>query len=158
MKGRHAEPVRVTDTPQPQWTVLLAEDDDAVRNMLSILLIRMGIKVLAAEDGREALILFHKHVSLIDLAILDLEMPNVSGESAFYEMRRVRSCLPVIIISGDNKDCVMYRFRHNPPSDIMQKPILPNSLRQTLRRCITDQRPQEICIPDPLPMEKVESL
>lgn len=146
------------NVPSSSCTVLLAEDDGALRNVLSKYLTRMGARVLAAEDGQEALTLFRKYTTAIDLAILDLEMPNVCGGEAFEEMRRAQSSIPVIITSGDNQDCIMKRFRRNPPSDIIQKPIRPDALRDAVQRCIAYQQQRETCNPDHRDGEEAKTL
>ena len=68
-------------------TVLLADDEEAVRAVAKRMLERLGFTVLQAADGREAVEVFEQHAEEITCVLLDLTMPHLDGEEAFREMR-----------------------------------------------------------------------
>jgi len=83
-----------------QETILLAEDDSAVREFARRALERAGYTVLAAEDGDEAVALAGDHDGVIDLALLDVIMPGQSGPDALTSIRADRPGLPAVFASG----------------------------------------------------------
>ena len=82
-------------------TVLLAEDNLNVRNLLAAQLESYGYSVLAASDGEEALQTYLDREDEIDVAVLDLRMPHKHGLEVSEEIGRRRPALPIILISGD---------------------------------------------------------
>ena len=85
--------------------LLLAEDDEMVRNLTQSVLERAGYTVILAQNGEEAVTQFRKHAERIELAILDVVMPKMSGYEAFSEMRKMRPGLKAVFTSGySNQD------------------------------------------------------
>jgi two-component system cell cycle sensor histidine kinase/response regulator CckA len=80
--------------------VLLAEDEPDVRTVVRAMLESLGYSVLEAGDGREAVELFRQRHAEIDLVLLDLVMPRLSGEGAFAEMQRIAPGVRAILASG----------------------------------------------------------
>jgi two-component system cell cycle sensor histidine kinase/response regulator CckA len=81
-------------------TVLLAEDDDLVRQLVAEMLGELGFDVLAAANGREALELASGREQELDLLISDLVMPVMDGRRLAEQLRRIRGELPVLFVSG----------------------------------------------------------
>ena len=88
---------------RPAATVLLAEDDDDLRNVLAEAIGRRGHRVLHARDGAEALATFDREQ--IDLLVLDLKMPNVDGLSVIRRLRQTESGrdVPIVVMSGSGR-------------------------------------------------------
>lgn len=80
--------------------ILLADDEPDVRTVVRAMLESLGYTVLEAGDGREAVELFRQRHAEIDLVLLDLVMPRLSGEGAFAEMRRIAPGVRAILASG----------------------------------------------------------
>lgn len=80
--------------------VLLVEDEPSVRRFVRAALEDAGYDVIEAAGGREALALVAGRVASLDLAIIDLAMPGVSGLQTLQELRRECAALPTIIMSG----------------------------------------------------------
>ena len=97
-------------SPPRGGTILLVDDDPAVRHVAAQMLDGLGFKVLTAADGREGLEVFRQHDGEMDCVILDLTMPEMGGEEVFRELRRLRSDLCVILSSGYNEEDVTQRF------------------------------------------------
>jgi CheY-like chemotaxis protein len=90
-------------SPVPKW-ILVADDDDSIRELWTELLTRAGYRVLTAHNGREALDLVRAVVP--DLIILDLHMPEMNG-AAFLKVLKgspVFERIPVLIVSGFLED------------------------------------------------------
>jgi PAS domain S-box-containing protein len=82
------------------YTVLVVEDEDLVRTSTAHMLERAGYRVLTAADGLEALEVFRQDPGGMDLVLLDLSMPRLSGGAVLEEMRRVRPEIKVVICTG----------------------------------------------------------
>lgn len=81
-------------------SILLIDDEPAVRVVTGRLLHELGHRVMTADNGQRGLELFSEQSHAIDLVVLDLTMPEASGEQILDELRRVRSDVPVVITSG----------------------------------------------------------
>ena len=84
-------------------TVLLAEDDDAVRAIAQTTLERAGYRVLAAHDGASALALAESYAGPIHLLLTDVIMPGLNGRELAKRLTLLRPGLPVLFVSGDRK-------------------------------------------------------
>ena len=134
------EPVdaRPPEPPAPQvsrgsGTVLVADDEAAVRLVASRLLEIFGYSVVLAKDGREALELFTKSPDDFTVILMDLTMPRMDGLEAFAEMRRVRGDIPVVLMSGYNEQDAISRFAGQELTAFVQKPFSPAELREAFR-------------------------
>ena len=84
-----------------KYTVLIAEDDKAIRESIAIYLRNSGYNTLFAEDGEEAVKVFNENK--VDLILMDLMMPKLSGEDAILKLRE-DSYIPIIILSAKSED------------------------------------------------------
>ena len=81
-------------------TLLIIDDEDAVRETTRRLLERHGFHVLAADSGPAGLEIVADEAACIDLVLLDLSMPSMSGNEVLAELRRLRPDVKVVIITG----------------------------------------------------------
>lgn len=81
-------------------TVLLVDDEPMIRSAVSRLLQRLGCKVLCAENGEDALLVYEKHKDVVQMVILDIAMPIMSGPECFKKLRELNSQIPIAISSG----------------------------------------------------------
>jgi two-component system cell cycle sensor histidine kinase/response regulator CckA len=120
------EPLNLTTLSQPgqplSGTVLVADDEEQVRSLMGLLLKRMGLQVLSAADGLEAVELFRKHAGEITFVLMDLTMPNLGGRGAFTEIRRIRPDVKIVLTSGYESDEVGSRYRDQGFDAFIQKP------------------------------------
>jgi len=84
----------------PSATILLVEDEPAVRRLVATSLTRAGYRVLEAADGLQGMELFEAHAEAIDLLITDLRMPEMDGESLVRALRGRDPELRVLCVSG----------------------------------------------------------
>ena len=80
--------------------VLVAEDEESIREFIVINLTRSGYEVEQAENGAVALDLFSKNENSFDVAILDIMMPEVDGLTVFKELSKRSSDLVIIMLSA----------------------------------------------------------
>jgi signal transduction histidine kinase/CheY-like chemotaxis protein len=136
-----AAPEEAAGQPPPDWlgsgTVLLVEDDDAVRQSVERLLRRAGFTVLAAANGEEALALHEKLGGLVQAAILDIGMPGLDGLETLARMRESQPDVPCVLWSGLESDQTRAHIATLPRCAYLEKPTHLADLASTLRRLLT---------------------
>ncbi len=117
-------------------TVLLVDDEDAVRSVARCVLERANFTILEAANGREGLEQFHRHEREIQIILLDLSMPEMNGEEFLQELRRVNRTVPVVLSSGYLEEAATARFAGLGLAGFVPKPYraydLPDQLRKAL--------------------------
>jgi CheY-like chemotaxis protein len=114
-------------------TILLAEDDETVRNMAMSLLESFGYDVIAAVDGEDAVQKFLESRELIQLLLFDVIMPNKNGIVAYDEIRKIAPGMKVIFASGYATEAVHERAQDDDNIMAISKPYLPSSLLAMVR-------------------------
>jgi two-component system cell cycle sensor histidine kinase/response regulator CckA len=117
---------------QASGTILLVDDDDSLRRVAKRMLESMGLTVLTAADGWEAVDVFKRHAGEIDVTLLDLSMPGLSGQDVFEQILDVRSDAQVLLSSGYSREDVIASFDTKKPAGFIQKPYEQEVLQQTL--------------------------
>lgn len=120
------------------FTVLVADDDRRIRQMLSLYLKGHGYQVLEAEDGDQALEVFYANSSKIDLILLDVMMPGRDGFAVLEELRDT-SLIPVIMVTAKDQEYDQLKGFRCGADDYISKPFSPTvllaRLESVLRRC-----------------------
>ena len=114
-------------------TVLLVEDEDSVRRMTGLMLVKSGFKVLLARDGVEAVEIFGQHRDEISCLLCDLSMPRMGGWETISALRAIRHDLPVVLSSGYDEASVMAGEHPELPDFYLNKPYDLNKLGDTIR-------------------------
>jgi two-component system, cell cycle sensor histidine kinase and response regulator CckA len=104
-------------------TVLLVEDEDAVRSFAARALGQRGYQVLEASTGTEALDVFESHQGDVDLVVSDVVMPEMDGPTLMEKLRRDRPDLKIIFISGYAEDSFRKHLAENEDFMFLQKPF-----------------------------------
>ena len=117
-------------------TLLVAEDDPALRELSKIVLESFGYKVILAEDGQDAVRKFAANNEEIGLIILDMMMPKMTGVEAYEAIRRIRPEVKALFLSGYTADKVMETGLIADGMDIVMKPILPRDLLRKVRKAL----------------------
>jgi signal transduction histidine kinase/ActR/RegA family two-component response regulator len=94
------------DAAHPCATVMLVDDEEMIRNIGRSLLMKAGYNVILAEDGQEAVEVYQKHAGAIDLVILDLRMPRLSGREALRRLRELDPEARVLFSSGFSSETI----------------------------------------------------
>jgi len=119
--------------------ILLADDEETIRNLGRRMLQRAGFEVIVAADGREAIETFAKHKDSISLVILDLTMPHLDGEACYRELRQLQPGVKVILSSGYNEQDVVNRFAGKGLAGFVQKPYTTEELLAKIREALEDE-------------------
>lgn len=130
----------VPDVPwQGSGTILLVEDEDQVRLIAKALLKNIGFTVLEAVNGKEALELYQRNATNIILVMTDMGMPVMDGYELFYELKKLKPGLPIIISSGFGDTEVSSRIGSDNIAGLISKPYNPDQLRGILKRVLEDE-------------------
>jgi PAS domain S-box-containing protein len=106
-----------------QGTILVAEDDELARKSLEVLLKHMGLKVILAENGKEAISIYLDNRNDIDMVILDVVLPQKNGREVYNIIKRDRSDMKVLFISGYTDDIISSKGINEGEFEFMQKPL-----------------------------------
>jgi two-component system, cell cycle sensor histidine kinase and response regulator CckA len=117
-------------------TILLVEDEEGVRRLLSHILHKRGYQVLEASDGDEALRIFAQRASEIELVLTDMVMPHMSGRELAERIRQERPDLKVVFMSGYTDDVLVRTGALSPGMSFLQKPLRPEVLASKLREAL----------------------
>ena len=109
--------------------VLVADDDDDIRDLVAFRLDRAGYEVVRAADGEEALALAKQHRP--DLAVLDVMMPKLTGYDVTRELRAnaETSRIPVILLTARVQEADVARGFEAGADDYVKKPFSPQELK-----------------------------
>ena len=118
------------DTPEGCETVLLAEDEDAVRTLARLSLQREGYTVLEARHGEEALEIAERFKGAIHLLLTDLVMPKLSGRQLAELLLKSRPALKVLYVSGYMDDAIIRHGLLMASTAFLQKPFSPDAKAQ----------------------------
>ena len=122
-----------TDTmgPTKLETILLVEDEPAVRQLFAHALSRAGYAVHEARNGQEAMKLFDQHGDTIDMLLTDMRMPYMGGAELAHQLRARRRSLKLLCISGypGNLDADL-------ASDFLAKPFSRDDLLKKVREVL----------------------
>lgn len=136
VEGAQAEPELTSESVVGgSETIMIAEDDDAIRTLLRNVLQTKGYKTIEAEDGEEAIAKFIKHQDEVDLIVLDVVMPKKNGVDAFKKIRDVRPDIKAIFMSGYPPEAIT-DVDIKEVHELIQKPISPRDLLKRIRELL----------------------
>jgi len=131
-----APTTRPSHTARAIGTILLVDDEEALRIIGSSLLKAMGFSALTASNGSEALEIIRKRGNGIDLVLLDMIMPEMGGVEAYRELRKISPKVPIVICSGYNVDGFSIDIENDRHAASVQKPYNTDQLRDVLIRML----------------------
>ena len=114
-------------------TVLIADDEPSVIQILTLMLERIGYSAITTQDGREAVEVFAERAAEIDCVILDISMPRLGGEEALAEIRALRPNVPALLASGYGEPDLAARFDGQDVCAFIEKPYTTDRLRRKLQ-------------------------
>ena len=116
-------------------TILLAEDEPDLRELLASLLRSHGYRVIAAKDGEEAVFLAKKHPGSLDLLLTDIVMPHMNGIEASNIIRAIRPSLSILYMTGYAEEA-MSMSRSEANVALLEKPVSPPVLFSKIRELL----------------------
>jgi PAS domain S-box-containing protein len=126
----------LTRTAGGTETILIVEDDDAVRKLASISLQMYGYNIVTAKDGDEALTRMEKYSKDIHLLLTDVIMPNISGRELAQQLSRGRPNLKLLFMSGYTDHSIEDHGVLNEETNFIQKPFSPEFLARKVREIL----------------------
>jgi len=97
---------QMSDTEQQNGTVLVIDDDPAIRHVLGFMLKRMGFNVLSVPDGKTGVDIYRNQTKEIVAVILDVIMLGMSSADTFKELQRINKDVQVYVSSGATDDVI----------------------------------------------------
>jgi two-component system, cell cycle sensor histidine kinase and response regulator CckA len=130
------------DNPQMgAETVLVAEDDASIRQLIESILTKYGYTVIFANDGVDAVEKFEANCDKIDIVVMDMIMPRKSGKEAYAEIKEMRPDVKVLFMSGYSSDLLYSKGFLKNDEQLLIKPIQPLDFVRKVRT-ILDQKVQ----------------
>ncbi len=117
-------------------TILVAEDDPAVREVFRISLEEHGYKVIGAENGEAAVKLYKDNMGKVSLVLLDVIMPVKNGREAYEEIKGLNPHTKVIFMSGYTDDIIVGKGLLEAGTELITKPVTPDRLLRKIREVL----------------------
>ena len=125
-------------TPRGSETILVVEDEEAVRGLTSRILEKQGYRVIVAQHGREAMDIAAREEGHIDLVLTDIVMPGMNGRGLVERLAGIRPRIKSLYMSGYTDDDIVRRGFIEPSKSFLQKPFTSESLLQTVRKVLDE--------------------
>jgi len=120
-------------------TVLLVDDEEPVRKLAGVMLIRLGYTVLEARDGLDAVEMFRQHTDEIRCVLCDLTMPRMDGWTTLAALRKLSPGIAVILSSGYDKDQALAGDHPEWPQAFLGKPYHLKELDDAIHRALANK-------------------
>lgn len=125
--------IQTGPAPGGKETILVAEDDELIRQILIQSLTNAGYQVVACRNGAEAFELYQKYRREISLILSDVVMPKMNGKALHDSVKADRPDMKMIFLSGYTSDILEDRIQLETNVDVMYKPVSPVQLLQKIR-------------------------
>jgi CheY-like chemotaxis protein len=130
-------PLAALQLPRGTETILLVEDDPALREMSATLLRRLGYTVWAAPNGIEALVLKKsRELGHVDLLFTDIVMPHMSGKELADRVRMIYPLTKVLFTSAYTENAANNQGVLEKGLSLLQKPFTPSALARKVREVL----------------------
>jgi two-component system, cell cycle sensor histidine kinase and response regulator CckA len=116
--------------------ILIVDDELHVREALTDILELVGVDVLLAKNAEEGIQLYHSHSHEIELVILDMRLPEMSGLHMLHYLRHLNPSLRAIVASGYDTTDIRGQLAHDTRVYILQKPFSMNQFLRTVRQAL----------------------
>ena len=124
-------------------TILLVDDEEPIREVSHDMLLALGYQVVVASDGQEALELYQIHGERIDLVLLDMIMPRMSGGKVYDRLKIMNPEVKVLLSSGYSIESQASEILEKGCNGFIQKPFDIGMLNQTLRKILDENGRQQ---------------
>ncbi|MBK6689836.1 MAG: response regulator [Deltaproteobacteria bacterium] len=140
MPKHHTQPVQLAPST-PAHTILVVDDEELCLRSIARLLKKTGYRLLTASSGAAALELYRQHSREIDLVLLDLMMPEMTGEEVARQLRQIQPDVRLLVMSGYTDDERAQRVIKDGARGFLRKPFDRDSLQQGLDEALRSRRP-----------------
>jgi CheY-like chemotaxis protein len=129
-------PVLATRSSAAERTILVVDDDRAIRRVVQLVLERHQYRVLAVGSGAEALTICESYRDPIDLLLTDVNMPGVGGPETAKRIGELRPDTKVLLMSGDAEDRVQQHGASGLRAQVLAKPFSVDDLAEKVREVL----------------------
>lgn len=119
-------------------TILVAEDDEVLRDLAKRIFEKAGYTVLLAEDGLEAVKILEQHDDKISLALIDIVMPGMNGKEVYNRIMEISPLTRTLFTSGYSSNAVHTRFVLDEGMQLISKPYDPDTLLRKVRAVLDE--------------------
>ncbi|MFC1557934.1 response regulator [candidate division KSB1 bacterium] len=120
-------------------TILIVDDNRDIRKVLKMQLELLGYKSLQASNGYEAMKVFEDNRNRIDLVLLDLIMPLMDGMETFRHLKKIKSDINVLILTGDIQDEKVEKMLNEGAKGFIKKPFQLSNLSNIINKTIQNE-------------------
>lgn len=117
-------------------TILVLEDDEAMRKLISSVLKSAGYHVLQAHNPTDAAAMFGSDLFAVDLLVADIFMPSMMGPDFARELLSMRPELKIVFITGTDQETIKATMNLAPHKQFLQKPFTPEQLREAVETAL----------------------
>jgi len=117
-------------------TVLIVDDEQSVLMMIAQMVEMLGFTALRSRDGADGIEIFRTHVREIVLVLLDITMPQLSGEQVFHEICRIKPDARVFFMSGYMEEDTIGGISGKGIAGFIQKPFALSDLREKIKAAL----------------------
>jgi len=129
-----------TLSPRGTETILIAEDEPGIRNLMATILTENGYQVISTANGEEAVSQFRENQEKVSLVMLDGIMPKKSGKDACNEIKSLKPAMKVIFMSGYSENMINFGETNDEQIHFLQKPVLPSNILKKVRDVLDDKK------------------
>ena len=131
---------RIGAPPSRSATILVVDDEQGVRRVLTSLLEHAGFEVLTAADGVDGVQRFREHRGRVSLVLLDATMPRMDGRGALREIRRIDPSARILLMSGYNEHSITQQYAAQGFVGFLKKPFAPADLIARIGEILGEDR------------------
>ena len=121
---------------EPKGHILVVDDDEFVRSFATRALTMNEYHVTACADGLEGVEKYREIGDAIDMVILDMVMPNMSGDKCFYELQKIDSTVPIVVASGFDRNSAIATLVNDGAVGYLHKPFRINQVTKIFKDLI----------------------
>lgn len=114
-------------------TILIIDDDQMVRHIARAIIEKLGYRVIEAENGEQAIRIIKAYDQTVDLAILDIVLPDIRGDELFGMIRQLRPSVKILLSSGYSLNKAIQDILDTGADGFIQKPYSYKSMETRLK-------------------------
>jgi two-component system cell cycle sensor histidine kinase/response regulator CckA len=126
----------INQIANPRRTIFVVEDEKLMVRLLEKFLSGQGYQVVVASDGEQAIEVYCRHKTAIDVVLLDVGLPKISGVNVFLKIKEENSDVRVVIASGHLEPALRTKMQQAGAEHFIQKPYMLDQVAETIQSLI----------------------
>ena len=120
--------------------ILVIDDQESMRSIISQMLEDKGHKVVTAEDGEQGLRTFEENPASFNLVMCDVNLPKIDGFEFLKRVKTAHPKIPVILLTGTNEDMAQYMGKEYKADAVLKKPFIVEDVMQIVEAIIASNQ------------------